>query len=71
MRNFPRIRNLREDKDLSQAEMAKVLNTSRRTYTHYEDGDRDIPIDILIQMADFHETSIDYILERTNKKKLQ
>ena len=70
MKMFSRIRNLREDKDLTQKEMAKVLQTTHRTYSRYEKGDSTIPLDILIKIADFHQVSIDYLLERTNNKKL-
>lgn len=63
---YERIRNLREDKDLVQTDMAKVLNCSQRVYSHYERGERDIPTEILIKLADFHNTSADYILGRTD-----
>lgn len=67
---FPRIRNLREDKDLTQSQISKYLNISQRTYSHYENGTRDIPINILIAIAEFHQVSIDYLVERTNHKKM-
>lgn len=67
MRMYPRIRNLREDKDLTQAQMAKILHCSQQVYSNYELGQRDIPTSILIALADFHGTTIDYILGRTNK----
>ncbi len=67
---FPRIRYLREDADLTQTQISKVLNISQRAYSHYENGTRDIPISILIAIADFHDVSVDYILGRTNKKEL-
>ena len=50
--------------------MAKILQTTQRTYSRYEKGDSTIPLDILIKIADFHQVSIDYLLERTNNKKL-
>jgi transcriptional regulator with XRE-family HTH domain len=65
---YERIRNLREDKDLSQREMAEYLQCSQRIYSNYERGDVDIPTGILIKLADFHDTSVDYILNRTDKK---
>lgn len=65
---YPRIRNLREDKDLTQTELATYLNCSQRIYSNYERGDVDIPTHILIKLADFHHTSIDYLLGRTNTK---
>lgn len=70
MRMFSRIRNLREDRDLTQSKMAEILRTTQRTYSRYERGDSTIPLDILIKIADFHEVSIDYLLERTNNKRI-
>ena len=63
-----RIRDLREDSDLSQTEIAQYLNISQRAYSHYEYGDRNIPIDILIMLANFYSTSIDYLVGRTDTK---
>ena len=63
---YRRIRNLREDKDLTQAEMGKILSCSQRVYSNYERGDIDIPTTTLIKLADFHNVSVDYILERTD-----
>ena len=65
---FKRIRNLREDADLTQLQISNSLHISQRSYSHYENGTRDIPTDILIKLADFHDVSIDYLLERTDKK---
>lgn len=65
---YSRIRDLREDKDLTQAEVAKQLNITQRTYSRYENDERGIPTEILCQLADFHNTSIDYLLNRTNIK---
>lgn len=67
---FHRIRDLREDADYTQTEISKKLNISQRAYSHYENGTRDIPINILIAIADLHNVSIDYLLERTNNKKI-
>lgn len=67
---YHRIRNLREDADISQTEMGKHLNVSQRAYSHYENGTRDIPLNVLIEFADYFDVSIDYLLERTNNKKL-
>ena len=67
---FPRIRHLREDADLTQTQISKILNISQRAYSHYENGTRDIPTAILISIADFYQVSIDYLLERTNNKEL-
>ena len=65
---YQRIRDLREDKDMTQTQMAEILNCSQRVYSNYEKGERDIPADILIALAKFHNTSTDYILGLTNKK---
>ena len=68
---FHRIRDLREDADLTQVEISKYLNISQRAYSHYENGTRDIPTNILIAIADFYNVSIDYLLERTDFKQLR
>ncbi len=65
---YERIRNLREDMDLTQSDLAKVLFCSQRTYSYYESGGHDIPTDALIILADFYDVSIDYLLYRTDKK---
>lgn len=65
-----RIKDLREDKDVTQKELAKALNISQRAYSHYENGTRKIPFDILIMLADYHGCSIDYLLSRTDKKEI-
>ena len=65
---YKRIRDLREDKDITQKEMSKILNCSQQVYSNYELGQRDIPTDILIKLADFYEVSTDYLLDLTNKK---
>lgn len=62
--------DLREDKNLTQADIAKTLNVNQTTYSRYERGDINIPLDILIKMALFFNTSIDYILNLTNEKSL-
>lgn len=62
------IRDLREDKDLSQREMGEILSCSQRVYSNYERGELDIPTEILIKLAKFHKTSTDYILGLTDKK---
>ena len=64
-----RIKGLREEKNLNQSEVAKILNISQRTYSYYENG-RDIPISLLIKLADFYNVSIDYLLNRTNVRKI-
>ncbi|MBE6651018.1 MAG: helix-turn-helix transcriptional regulator [Ruminococcaceae bacterium] len=67
---YKRIRDLREDKDLTQTEMGEILSCSQRVYSNYERGDIDIPTAVLIKLADFHNVSTDYLLGRTDKKKL-
>ena len=61
---YPRIRNLREDKDLTQTQMGEILACSQRVYSNYERGDIDIPTATLIKIADFHRVSVDYLLGR-------
>lgn len=63
-----RIRDLREDKDLRQVELAKYLNVSQVAYSYYEIGKREIPIALLIKLADFYNVSLDYICLRTKKR---
>lgn len=63
---FPRLRHLREDRDLTQEKLAKILGMSQTGYSKYETGENDIPTNILIALADFYNTSIDYILGRTD-----
>lgn len=65
---YQRIRDLREDSDLKQSELAHYLNCSQVCYSHYELGKRDIPTQILIRLAEFYGTSTDYILGLTNKR---
>ena len=66
MHFYERIRNLREDKDLTQAQMGKILSCSQRVYSNYERGDIDIPTQTLIILADYYNVSVDYILNRTD-----
>ena len=63
---YRRIRELREDRDLSQREVAKVLNMSQTGYSKYEMGENDIPTSVLIQLAALYNTSVDYLLGLTN-----
>ncbi|MBE6805601.1 MAG: helix-turn-helix transcriptional regulator [Ruminococcaceae bacterium] len=65
---YQRIRDLREDKDLTQQKMGEILSCSQRVYSNYERGELDIPTEILIKLADFHNVSVDYLLNRTDKK---
>jgi len=63
---YCRIRDLREDKDLTQTQIARVLNMSQTGYSKYETGENDIPTAVLIALAKFYNTSIDYLLGQTN-----
>ena len=63
---YPRIRDLREDKDLNQTAVAKMLNMSQTGYSKYETGENDIPTAVLIKLAAFYDVSIDYLLGQTN-----
>lgn len=65
---YPRLRDLREDADLSQEGLAKLINMSQSGYSKYETGENDIPTRILIALAQFHNTSVDYLLGLTNEK---
>lgn len=63
-----RIRDLREDRDLKQREIAAYLHVSQRTYSDYELGNLNLPVSLLDKLADFYHTSTDYLLERTDEK---
>ena len=67
---YHRIRELRAEKKLTQKQMAKILGCSQQVYSNYELGQRDIPTAILITLAKYHETSADYILGLSDKKKI-
>ncbi len=64
-----RIKNLREDNDLTQKNLSKMLNISQVAYSYYELNKRSIPLEILCRLADFYHTSIDYLLYRTDNSK--
>lgn len=69
---YSRIRALREDKDITQRDMAQHLHCSQQVYSNYELGQRDIPTDILIKLSEFYDVSTDYILGLTeNPKRLK
>ena len=63
---YPRLRDLREDKDMNQTQIAKILGMSQTGYSKYETGENDIPTSILIKLARFYNTSVDYLLGETN-----
>lgn len=65
---YQRIRDLREDHDLTQQQMAELLHISQATYSRYESGTLDIPSSSLISLAKFFQTSVDYLLDLTNVK---
>ena len=61
---YRRLRDLREDRDLSQTQVAKMLGMSQTGYSKYETGENDIPTEVLIKLANFYGTSIDYLLDQ-------
>lgn len=66
---YKRLKELREDHDLTQAQISKYLNMSQTGYSKYETGENDFPTKILIELARFYNTSVDYLLELTNDTK--
>ena len=64
---YPRLRDLREDKDLNQKALAKIIGMSHTGYSKYERGAIDIPTQVLIKLARFYNTSIDYLLDETDQ----
>jgi len=66
---FENIRNLREDNDKKQQDLADYLNIKQTTYSKYELGKINIPIEVFIKLADYYDVSIDYLVGRTGKKK--
>lgn len=67
---YPRIRDLREDHDLSQKTLAEIIHCSQRIYSDYERGRCNIPLELLVALADYYDVSIDYMLSRTNNPKV-
>lgn len=67
---YGRIRDLRENKDMNQTQIANYLGMSQTGYSKYETGERDVPKSILIKLADYYGVSVDYILGRTNNPKM-
>lgn len=63
-----RLKDLREDSDLTQNELSEFLHIKQNTYSQYENGKRQVPLDILIRLADYYDCSIDYLTGRTNHK---
>ena len=68
MKCYKRIRDLREDADLTQQQVGNAINVPQRTYAYYESGGRMIPPHVLIALADYYNVSVDYLLERTDIK---
>jgi len=66
---YHRIRDLREDRDLKQRQLADFLNCSQQVYSNYELGQRDIPTDVLIRLSNFYNVSVDYLLGLTANPK--
>ena len=67
---FENIRNLREDSDKKQQELAEYLNIKQTTYSKYELGKINIPIEVFIKLADYYDVSVDYLVGRSTKKNL-
>lgn len=67
---FENVRNLREDSDKLQIELAAYLNVKQTTYSKYELGKINMPVDVLIKLADFYDVSLDYLVGRTKVKKI-
>lgn len=67
MQKYQRIRDLREDADLTQKQVGEAINVPQRTYAYYESGQRMVPPQVLCALADFYNVSVDYILGRTDK----
>lgn len=70
MERYQRIRDLREDRDLTQAQVGWAINVPQRTYAYYESGQRMVPPHMLCALADFYQVSVDYILGRTDRKEM-
>ena len=68
--HFPRLRDLREDKDMNQTQTAEILGIKQTVYSRYERGFQTIPTEHLLKLADFYNVSIDYITGRTNNKEI-
>ena len=69
MQHYQRIRDLREDHDLTQDELCKILSMHKTTYTNYEQGKHTVPFDFAVKIADYYNVSLDYIANRTNSFK--
>ena len=68
MKKYERLRNLREDFDMTQSQVGEYLHISQRSYAYYEAGTREMPIEILVELADLYKVNLDYLVGRTNIK---
>lgn len=68
---YPRIKDLREDKNISQQQLATLLHMHKTTYSRYETGEREMPFKVAIALAQFYKVSLDYIAGLTDKKKIR
>lgn len=66
--NYKNIRSIREDNDITQKQMAGLLNVSQNTYSQYETGKIEWPVGTLVKIADYFDVSVDYLLDRTKNK---
>ena len=71
MMQFKNLRSIREDQDLKQKDIAKILNVSQNTYSQYETGVISLTAETLIKLSDYYQVSIDYLLDRTNNPRIQ
>ena len=67
---FQRIQDLRTDADMSQKQLSEILHISQRSYSHYETGSLNIPVEMLIRLANYYDISVDYLVGRTDKKEM-
>ena len=67
---FQRVQDLRTDADMSQKQLSEILHISQRSYSHYETGSRNIPVEMLIRLANYYDISVDYLVGRTDKKEM-
>ena len=67
---FQRIQDLRTVADMSQKQLSEILHISQRSYSHYETGSRNIPVEMLIRLANYYDISVDYLVGRTDKKEM-
>ena len=67
---FQRIQDLRTDADMSQKQLSEILHIIQRSYSHYETGSRNIPVEMLIRLANYYDIRVDYLVGRTDKKEM-